>query len=155
MNYSGYSSSPSGLMRRREARRIAMTILYAQACTGYNLDEVIGLVRNIRSDWQETEPPDFTTKLVFAVQKHELEIKDEIESVLENWRIDRISPVERALLQLGSAEVLYFPEIPPRVTINEYIELAKVFSNENAPPFINGILDKLVHKTGKPDALKR
>jgi N utilization substance protein B len=63
--------------------------------------------------------------------------------------------VERALLKLGCAEILYFADIPPRVTINEYIELAKVFSNENAPPFINGILDKLVHKTGKPDMQKK
>lgn len=155
-----FGSSPSGLMRRREARRIAMTILYAQSCTGYSLDEVMDLVRNMRPDWAELlsptgSQPNFVTPLVHSVQRNEIEIDENIESVLENWRVSRIAPVEWALLKLGCAEILYFPDIPPRVTINEYIELAKVFSNENAPPFINGILDKLVHKTGKPDALKQ
>jgi N utilization substance protein B len=153
MSQSGFSSSPSGLMRRREARRIAMTIMYAQTCTGYKLDEVVQLMRTVRGDWAEL--PDFSLKLVQAVQRNEHEIEAHIAGVLENWRINRISPVERALLRLGCAEILYFADIPPRVSINEYIELAKVFSNENAPPFINGILDKLVHQTGKPDALKQ
>jgi N utilization substance protein B len=147
-------------MRRREARRIAMTILYAQACTGYSMDEVVTLIRGMRADWAEMlspagAQPNFVMPLVYAVQRNGLEIEEQIEDVLQNWRISRISPVERALLKLGCAEILYFADIPPRVTINEYIELAKVFSNENAPPFINGILDKLVHKTGKPDALKK
>lgn len=155
MTQPGFSSgsSPSGLLRRREARRIAMTILYAQACTGYPLDNVIALMRTVRADWAEM--PVFTTKLVQAVQRNEIPIEKQLGNVLENWRISRIGPVESALLKLGCAEVLYFSDIPPRVTINEYIELAKVFSNENAPSFINGILDKLVHQTGKPDALKR
>ena len=153
-------SNPSGMMRRREARRIAMTILYAQTCTGYQMDEVVTLVRTMRSDWGEMltpapHQPNFILPLIQAVQRNRLEIEDHIEKVLQNWRISRISPVEAALLKLGCAEILYFADIPPRVTINEYIELAKVFSNENAPSFINGILDKLVHQVGKPDALKR
>jgi len=152
-NQSGYSSSPSGLMRRREARRIAMTIVDAKTCTDYHYDEVVKLLRTVRPDWAELPP--FALKLAYAVQLNDADIETNIASVLENWRFDRISPVEQALLKLGCAEILYFADIPPRVTINEYIELAKVFSNENAPPFINGILDKLVHKTGKPDAQKK
>jgi len=114
----------------------------------------------MRADWAEMlveQPatPNFVLPLIYAVQRNQTEIDEQIEHVLENWRISRVSPVERALLTLGCAEILYFADIPPRVTINEYIELAKVFSNENAPAFINGILDKLVHKTGKPDALKK
>lgn len=130
-----------------------MTILYAKACTGYYYDDTIRLLRTVREDWSDL--PEFATKLAYAVQRNEREIEEAVASVLENWRFDRISPVEQALLKLGCAEILYFPDIPPRVTINEYIELAKVFSNENAPSFINGILDKLVHKTGKPDAQRR
>lgn len=154
-----FGSSPSGLMRRRESRRVAMTVLYAQSCTGYSMDEVITLIREMRADWAEMltpsdSQPNFVMPLLHTIQRNELEIDKAVESVLENWRSSRIAPVEWALLKLGCAEVLYFPDIPPRVTINEYIELAKVFSNENAPPFINGILDKLVHKTGKPDAQK-
>lgn len=159
-NNSTFGSSASGIVRRREARRIAMTLIYARDSTGYHLDHVVELVRGMREDWAEMITPTlgnptFTLPLVYAVQKNEREIDQSIEGILENWRIDRISPVERALLKLGCAEILYFPDIPPRVTINEYIELAKVFSNENAPSFINGILDKLVHKVGKPDVRKK
>lgn len=148
------------MIRRREARRIAMTLIYARDITGYHLDQVVELVRGMRTDWAEMltptlQNPTFVLPLVHAVQKNEREIDAQIESILENWRIDRIAPVERALLKLGCAEILYFASIPPRVTINEYIELAKVFSNENAPSFINGILDKLVHKVGKPDVRKK
>lgn len=153
MSQSGFSSSPSGLMRRREARRIAMTVLYAQACTGQNLDEVLVLIRTMRPEWSAL--PEFAEKLAFCVQRNEHDLEAQVAEVLENWRFDRLSLIERALLKLGAAEILYFPDIPPRVTINEYIELAKVFSSENAPAFINGILDKLVHKSAKPDIQRR
>jgi N utilization substance protein B len=134
---------------RREARRIAMTAVYAAECTGYSHDEVMTLMRGLREDWAEL--PEFTTHLCEAVQEHRLQIEQNISTLLQNWTFDRIAPVERSLLILGSAEVLFFDDIPPRVTINEYIELAKLFAHEQSPAFVNGILDKLVHLKGKRD----
>jgi N utilization substance protein B len=143
------NASLSAVFKRRHARRLAMTIVYSTECTGYKIDIVMALTRELRPDWNEL--PDFTVKLCHVMQEHDLEIEKEVTEILENWRLSRIAPVERALLKIGCAEILYFHEIPPRVTINEYIELAKMFANENAPAFINGILDKLVHKIDKPD----
>lgn len=134
---------------RREARRIAMTAIYAAECTGYHLDEILVLMRSLREDWGEL--PDFSLELCHAVQAHRAEIESAISALLQNWTLERVAPVERSMLMLGFAEVLYFPDIPPRVTINEYIELAKLYAHENAPSFINGVLDKLVHQKGKLD----
>lgn len=123
MSISGFSSSPSGLMRRREARRIAMTLVYAVECTGYPLDEVVNLVRTVREDWNDL--PDFSKRLAYAVQRNDEEIESAIGDVLENWRLDRISPVERALLKLGCAEILYFSEIPPALPSTNILNWAK------------------------------
>jgi transcription antitermination protein NusB len=134
---------------RRESRRIAMTAIYSSDITGYSFSEVLDLLRDMREDWHEL--PEFGELLARTVVEHSEEIEQTIAAVLEHWKIDRVAPVEKALLKMGCAEILYFPEIPPRVTINECIELAKKFANENAPSFINGILDKLVQERKKSD----
>lgn len=143
-------TTSSGVLKRRHARRIAMSIVYAQLVSGYKLDEVVSYVKQMREDWNEL--PEFTRQLCFSVQENSLKIEELVTIVLENWRMSRIAPVEKALLILGCAEIFFFSDIPPRVTLNEYIELSKSFANENAPAFINGILDKLVHTAQKPDS---
>ncbi len=70
-------------------------------------------------------------------------------STLENWDIERVSVVDRALLFMASAEMLYMPDIPARVTINEYLELAKNYSSPDSKNFINGVLDKVLKESGK------
>ena len=134
---------------RREARRIALAAVYSAECTAYDQAETLAEIRQMRSDW--TEPPELAIHLLKLVCDNAAEIEQLLCKILENWRLERIAPVERALLKLGCAEIRYCPEIPPRVSINEYIELAKIFANENAPAFINGILDKLVQISRKQD----
>jgi len=134
---------------RREARRIAMTTIYSVDVSGYNAEEAFDMARGLRPDWDPLPP--FSIQLCRLVWENAEELETQISAVLEHWRLERVAPVERALLKLGSAEILYLPEIPPRVTINEYIELAKLYANENAPAFINGILDKLVQLRQKAD----
>jgi N utilization substance protein B len=95
--------------------------------------------------------PEFTLRLIHSVEDHAPEIEKTLQEVLEHWTLDRVGIVERALLKLACAEIDYFADIPPRVTINEYLELAKRYSNENAPGFLNGVLDRLVHLRQKPD----
>lgn len=138
--------SPSN---RREARRLALCTLYAQEFTGYSVSETLPLLISLQVEtgaW-----PDFARQLCYAVEQHRDDIARDIQSVLENWRLERVAPLERALLKLGCAEITYFPDIPPRVTINEYIELAKDYANGNAPSFVNGVLDKLSQLRGKRD----
>ena len=68
-----------------------------------------------------------------------------IKARLKNWDPDRIAVLDMILMQMGVCEFLYFPTIPPKVTINEYIDLAKDYSTEQSGHFVNGILDG-IHK---------
>ena len=141
--------SQSAVGLRREARRVAMTAVYASDVTGYTIAEVLEMMRDMRADWHTL--PEFAEQLARKVVEHAAVIEEEIAAILQNWKIERVAPVEKALLKLGCAEILFYADIPPRVTINEYIEMAKTFANENAPAFINGILDKLVQNQNKAD----
>ena len=135
--------------KRREGRRLAMLAIFAQNSADYDLPLTLSLMRDMNPKWQ-TLPP-FTVALCEAVERHREEISVTLTAILEHWKLDRVAPVERAILQLACAEIDYFPDIPPRVTITEYLELAKAYAPEQAPGFINGILDRLVHLRGKED----
>ena len=71
-----------------------------------------------------------------------------IEEAAEHWRLERIARMDRIILQMALAELLFFPDIPPKVTINEAIELARRFSTEKSAQFVNGILDRIARKEG-------
>jgi N utilization substance protein B len=135
--------------KRREARRLAMLATFAQLCTGYPMDETLQLLSTMNPQWAEL--PSFTKELAQLVETHRTQLETEIQSVLEHWRLERLGLVERSLLLLGTVEILQMADIPPRVTINEYLELAKLYAPDQAPAFINGVLDKIVKKHGKPD----
>ncbi len=76
-------------------------------------------------------------------------IDEKITSCLENWELDRVSLVDKCLLRLGTYELVYEPDIPVEVTLDEIIELAKRYGTENSGKFVNGVLDK-VAKTYVP-----
>jgi len=71
------------------------------------------------------------------------EIDEIIQKYLENWTLDRLSVVDRNLLRLGTYELLFVPDVPIEVTIDEIIELGKTFGTENSGKFVNGVLDKI------------
>jgi N utilization substance protein B len=75
-----------------------------------------------------------------------------IRSVLDNWELERVSLVDRNILRFALAEVLYFPEVPSRVIIDEAIEVAHRYSSDEAGRFVNGLLDKLVREFRKDSA---
>lgn len=83
------------------------------------------------------------------------ELADEIEGKTPNWDKDRLADVDGILLKLAICELLYFPSIPERVTINEYLEIAKEYSTPKSSIFINGILDKLVKEYRDTGKLKK
>lgn len=70
-------------------------------------------------------------------------IDEKISSCLENWTFDRLSCVDRSVLRLGTYELLYEPDIPVQVTLDEAIELAKKYGTENSGRFVNGVLDRI------------
>lgn len=88
-----------------------------------------------------TVPKGFAWELVEGVWGHAVELDEVISSFSRNWRVDRMGRIELTVLRLGIFEMLYRADIPPKVAINEALELAKEFGEENARSFINGILD--------------
>ena len=129
--------------RRRQSRETALQLLYALDITRVNVREVL------RADWVEKrlspENRDFTTTLVIGVIEHRDEIDALIQEYSTNWSLERIGLVERNILRFAIYELCFLPDIPPNVTINEAVEVAKKYGTEEAPAFINGILDRVKH----------
>ena len=114
---------------RREARELALQILYAYEYTHNSLDKTINLYTQI--DLPQKPPiNEFTTALLKTVLEKQPLIDESLQKVITNWRLERLSIIDRNLLRLGTAEILFFEDIPPKVTINEYIEIAKEFGTQ-------------------------
>lgn len=86
----------------------------------------------------------FTEGLIAGVKEHQAEIDAQISEAAENWRLDRMAAIDRNILRLGALEMMFCQEIPPRVAINEALELAKRYSTAQSSRFVNGVLDRLL-----------
>ncbi|MGA1843517.1 MAG: transcription antitermination factor NusB [bacterium] len=127
--------------KRRKAREFALQVLFQQDITRDNWEESLNLFWEITP--ADPEVIEFTTILVKGTIEHLREIDDLIRRFAQNWDITRMAIVDRNLLRFSIYELLYFEGIPPKVTINEAIELAKVFGTKDSGRFINGILDRI------------
>jgi len=94
---------------------------------------------------EEDTVTDFGLKLLHNVLELESNYKQIIEAIIKNWDVERVAVVDMILLKMAVAEFKIFPSIPSKVTINEYMEISKMYSTEKSKDFINGILDKLYH----------
>ncbi|EAC6448149.1 transcription antitermination factor NusB [Listeria monocytogenes] len=120
-------------MKRREAREKALQALFQIELNEMSLDQAI---KNIMEDEQD----DYMEKLVEGVMANKAEIDAIIEPNLDNWRMDRLSKVDLSLLRLSVYEIKYLDDVPNRVSLNESIEIAKIYSDEKSSKFINGVL---------------
>jgi N utilization substance protein B len=101
--------------------------------------------------YQEHEPADemvreFGEHLMLKTCEEDAALFNEIEPTLANWDADRVAVLDMLMLKLALCELLHFPTIPTKVTLNEYVEISKVYSTEKSKDFINGILDRLMKK---------
>jgi N utilization substance protein B len=133
--------------RRRQSREAGLKLLYALDITRADVKAVL------RAPWAKAmmldDIRDFTTTLVTGVIRHRNEIDAFIQECSTNWSLERIGLVERNILRLAIYELCFLPDIPPNVTINEAVEVAKKYGTEEAPAFINGILDRIKHTVGQ------
>ncbi len=97
--------------------------------------------------------PDYVERTVNGVQANLVAINDLIKSAAPEWPLDQISPIDLAILQLATFELLYdnSDDIPPKVAINEAVELAKMFGGDNSPKFINGVLGTIYRGSQRYD----
>jgi transcription antitermination factor NusB len=130
--------SLSGL--KRKAREVVVKVLYERELGGLAAAEVRA---RIERKCQRPEVRQFALRLCDVTLEHVRELDDIIVKVAENWDLDRMAVIDRNILRLGAAEILYMDDVPEKATINEAIEIAKKFSTENSGRFVNGILDKV------------
>lgn len=86
-------------------------------------------------------PEGFAWELVYGVWSRQKELDERIQKLSRHWRVARIARVELTILRMSMFEILHRPDIPPKVTINEAVELAKMFGDDQSRSFVNGILD--------------
>lgn len=85
----------------------------------------------------------YVREVLKAVESHRTEIDDAVQACLDNWRLERLAAIDRALLRLAAAEMFYMEDVPPKVSIHEAILLAEQYGGEDSPRFVNGVLDAL------------
>lgn len=129
---------------RHLGRIVALQTLYEQDFRAecgdktFSLDEVLD--RNISRYSETIDDKEFIAKLVKTVDKNQNKIDDVIRPVAPEWPIEQIARIDRIVLRIGTCELLYQDQVPPKVAINEAVELAKAFGGDNSSKFINGVL---------------
>lgn len=135
---------------RRQARAYALQILYARDVDAAT--DTSSAVATWDADFElELEPAsrEFAQALIAAAVERAPAVDELIVSASKNWRLERMSRVDRNILRLGTVELVGFPETPVKVVINEAVELAKRFGTAESPAFVNGILDRIAGVLGR------
>lgn len=132
---------------RHKAREAAVQMLYQMDVAGVDAERSIALY------WQNLGTPAderaFADELVRGFGLCRDEIDDQITKASKHWRLARMSCVDRNILRLATYELLHVREVPLRVTLDEAVELAKSFGNEESPAFVNGVLDRIAQQVKK------
>ena len=132
------------MFERRKARHQALHILYQREITGESAGSIIG-GRSYNAE-EDGEPLEFARELVNGVEAHQGSIDALIEGISENWALSRMPLVDRNILRLAVYERLYAESIPPSVSINEAVEMAKVYGGEDSSKFVNGVLGRVAEQ---------
>ncbi len=132
---------------RTRARGQALQMLYAlDVSGGAEPSPTLRVTRESFDIGVEAEGDSFAQSIVDNASGHLSEIDEELQSASKNWRLERMSTVDRNILRLATAELMYDESVPTKVVINEAIELAKLFGTTESPAFVNGILDRVAAK---------
>ncbi len=129
---------------RRNAREVVLNSLYFFEMTGENTDCLLQNIRNNTDLSKETK--DYAQRLLEATMHHLKGTDNILMEIIQNWDFQRVATIDRSILRFSATEILYFPDIPVKVSIDEAIEIAKMYSTENSGKFVNGILDEIVRR---------
>ncbi len=132
-------------MTRSEIREQAFILVFEKI---FNPEITVDEIKEMSKESELFEIDDFAVKLMTAVTDKKEEADEIISSYLRNWKIGRLPKVDLAILRLAVTEIMWFDEIPDKVSVNEAVELAKKYSDEKSPSFINGVLGSVVRGKG-------
>ncbi len=139
-------------MRRRLARELAVQSLYQLRMNEVDIDHAIRMV--IEEALQENEAelrqknedivPSDVKELVAGTEENLAAIDNLLTDYLKGWSMDRLSKVDREILRMGVYEMVFREDVPPKVVVNEAIEMSKIFGTEESGKFVNGVLGKMI-----------
>ena len=128
--------------KRRRAREIVLQVLYEAEFSDLSWEEILTEQVERRSSGPETV--EYARALLTKTQEHLEELDEKIRDALANWDLERVSLIDKNIVRFALAEILYCPDVPSKVIINEAIEIAHKFSSGDAGQFVNGLLDHFV-----------
>ncbi|MFH1093570.1 MAG: transcription antitermination factor NusB [Candidatus Omnitrophota bacterium] len=130
-------------MRKRTlSRECALQILYS-----VDIQKAAPLAEVVNDYWQKHSEEDTIRQFAMVVVEGTLKNLKDIDRLIteytDNWRIERMAVIDRNIIRMGTFELIYLEQIPPKVAINEAVELAKKFGDDESGRFVNGVLDKI------------
>lgn len=140
------------MTNRRKARELVLEALYRIEIAQQEPEQIFNSIIT-REKLPETVK-EFTKRLLTQTVARLSDIDSIIKEVAENWRLERIAVIDRNILRFAICEILYFDDVPDKVSIDEAIEIAKKFSTDDSGRFVNGILDKVLKSKFKNQNVK-
>ena len=128
---------------RRQVRERVLQALYAQEVSGDTPEHVLGTLLRPTFKGEKTYVR-FAEKLFLRGLDVRTEADTLLDKHVQNWEISRLALTDRLVLRMAVAEMVHFPDIPPKVTINEAVDLARTFGSEKSGAFVNGVLDAIL-----------
>lgn len=137
---------------RRQIRERVLQVLYAHELSK---DPIQKIKTDLLSEITDKESQYFADKLIHHVIENKDRYDDLIKTTVDNWDIERIALIDFIIIKMCLSEFFYFEEIPPKVSINEAIDLAKDYSTKNSGKFVNGILDSLLIRLKETNEIQK
>jgi N utilization substance protein B len=131
--------------KRTQARECALQILYQYEMNPEPMPEILKKFWSQQDETFSEEIRTFAEKLALGTVEHQAEIDKVLERYADNWELARMAMIDRNIMRFATYELLYLADVPPKVTLNEAVNLAKKFSQEESGKFVNGVLDKINH----------
>lgn len=128
-------------MSRKVARELSFKVVFSFNFQSEN-EEIESLINNLENETNDItkEDKEYIKEIVTGIIEYKDKLDETIKKYLKEWTMDRISKTDLAILRLATFEILYREDIPYKVSVNEAVELAKMFSDDSSPSFINGVL---------------
>jgi transcription antitermination factor NusB len=135
------------LTNRRQARECALEVLYRLDLVGDEPEHTITEILLRKNPSEETE--NYLRRLIDAALSNQQETDTTLRKHLKRWRLERLTVLDRAILRLATAEILYFDDVPPKVSINEAVDIARKYGDDEAGKFVNGVLDGVFQESDR------
>lgn len=139
-------------IKRRDIRIKIMQVLYAHEISQEPVEKI---KKDLMTEIKGEDNIEFANRLISLVIEHRDELDEYILGNVVNWELERMALIDRILMRMSIAEMLFFPDIPPKVSINEAIDIAKEYCTRNSGRFVNGILDSVHERLKKENKINK